>query len=131
MDIALKSRPFTREELKDIKQDLKSGKVRRFGAIVNHNKLGFTHNALVAWKKHSVSAPLSRKLKAKDYISHIYLRKSTCLWPYGLYTMLHAQSRKELEGYISELSALTGSAFRVLNTVKEFKKTSFDPRVKF
>ena len=128
MDIAIKSQAFTKEALRKIKQGLSSGKIRRFGAIVSHYKLGFTHNALIAWKKHSVSEILGQKLKAKDCISHIYLRKSTRLWPYGLYTMIHAQSIEELEGCIKELSMLLkGARFKVLPTVRELKKTSFSP----
>lgn len=128
MDIEIKPRPFTKEQLLKIKQDLRSGKVRRFGAIVNHQKLKFTHNALVSWNKKSVSPALSRKLKAKDYISHIYLRRPHPLWPYGLYTMVHARSRRELGSFIEELSSLMrGCEYKVLNTLKELKKTSFSP----
>ena len=128
MDIEIKSQPFTRGELKKIKEGLRAGKIRRFSAIVSHYKLGFIHNALIAWKKKSVSTPLSQKLKDKDYISHIYLRKSNRLWPYGLYTMLHAQSREELDICIKELSRLLrGCGYKALTTVKEFKKTSFSP----
>lgn len=128
MDITVKSQPFTRQQLRKIKEDLSSGRIRRFGAIVNHQKLKFNHNALIAWKKKSVSQALSRKLKEKDYISHIYLRKPHRLWPYGLYTMVHAQSRGELNLFIKELSGLLGGPrFKALNTLKEFKKTSFNP----
>lgn len=129
MDIAIQSRPFTKKQLEKIKEDLSSGRVRRFGAIVNHQKLKFTHNALIAWNKKSVSLSLSGKLKRKDYISHIYLRKPHRLWPYVLYTMIHAQSREELALFIKELSELLSKpAFKVLSTLKEFKKTSFIPR---
>lgn len=128
MDIEIISQAFTRGQLKKIKQDLRSGKIRRFAAIVNHQKLGFIHNAMIAWKKPVVNSSLSRKLKEKNYISHIYLRKAARLWPFGLYTMLHAQSRRELNLFIAELSELMdGCAYKVLNTVKEFKKTSFEP----
>ena len=128
MDIAIKSQAFTKEALRKIKQGLASGKIRRFGAIVSHYKLGFTHNALIAWKKHSVSEALGQKLKAKDRISHIYLRKSTRLWPYGLYTMIHAQSKQELDSFVNELSVLLkGCNFKVLHTLRELKKTSFSP----
>jgi DNA-binding Lrp family transcriptional regulator len=128
MDIAIKSRPFTKRQLEKIKEDLSSGKIRRFGAIVNHQKLKFTHNALIAWSKKSVSPALGAKLKEKDYISHIYLRKPHRLWPYVLYTMIHARSREELGLFIEELSKLMrGCEYKVLNTVKELKKTSFNP----
>lgn len=128
MDIEIKPRPFTKEQLLRIRRDLRSGKVRRFGAIVNHRKLNFTHNALISWNKKSISPALSDKLKAKDYISHIYLRKPHPLWPYVLYTMVHAQSKEELASFIKELSELLSKpAYKVLNTLKEFKKTSFSP----
>lgn len=128
MDIAIKSRPFTKKQLEKIKEDLSSGRVRRFGAIVNHQKLKFTHNALIAWSKKSVSPALGAKLKEKDYISHIYLRKPHRLWPYVLYTMIHSRSSEELSLLIKELSELLSKpAYKVLNTLKEFKKTSFSP----
>lgn len=130
MDIEIKSRPFTGQQLKKLKRDLRAGKIRRFGAIVNHYKLGFTHNALIAWKKKSISHQLSQKLKEKGCISHIYLRKSNRLWPYGFYTMVHARSQEELDSIIRGLSGLLGKCeFKVLKTVKEFKKTSFVPPV--
>lgn len=128
MDIEIKAKPFTKEQLIKIRQDLRSGKVRRFGAIVSHQKLKFTHNALIAWSKKSVSPALGAKLKEKDYISHIYLRKTQRIWPYGLYTMIHARSRKELGSFIEELSKLMlGCEYKALNTIKELKKTSFSP----
>lgn len=128
MDIEIKPQPFSREELAKIKRGLKDGSLRRFGAIVSHYKLGFSHNALVAWEKKDIAPALAEKLKAKDYISHIYLRRSNRLWPYGLYTMIHARSKEELDSFIHELSTLmNGCKHKVLNTVKEFKKTSFSP----
>lgn len=131
MDIEIKPRPFSREQLLKIKRDLNDGRIRRFGAIVSHYKLGFSHNALVAWEKKDLNPAFSGKLKTKEYISHIYLRRFTRLWPYGLYTMLHARSRQELVSLINELSGiLKGGKFKVLNTIKEFKKTSFSPNRK-
>ena len=128
MDIEITSRPFTKGQLRKIKQDLRLGKIRRFAAIVSHQKLGFSHNALIAWEKSSLSRKLANQLKNKHYISHIYLRAAGPRWPYGLYTMLHARSRKELEALIGELSKLSGGCVhKVLNTIKEFKKTSFHP----
>lgn len=129
MNVELKPEPFTQEQLDKIRQDLRLGRIRRFGAIVSHYKLGFIHNALIAWKKKSVSIPLSQKLKDKDYISHIYLRKSNRLWPYSLYTMIHARTKEELSLFINELSGLLNrSDCRALNTLRELKKTSFNPR---
>ena len=130
MDIEITSRPFSKDRLKKIKEDLRLGKIRRFAAIVSHQKLGFSHNALIAWEKSSLSRKLSCQLRNKDQISHIYLRKSSRLWPFGFYTMLHAKSQRELNALITGLSKLMDDcAYKVLNTLKEFKKTSFNPRI--
>ena len=131
MDIEIKPEPFSKEELGKLKRDLKAGKLRRFGAIVSHQKLQFSHNALIAWRRSSPGNKLSAALKEKEYLSHIYLRKPHRLWPYSLYTMVHAKAKEELSIFIDELSRLLNCRdFRVLNTVKELKKTSFNPAEK-
>jgi DNA-binding Lrp family transcriptional regulator len=128
MDIEIRPRPFTKGQLEQIKRNLRAGRIRRFGAIANHRKLEFRHNALVAWKKESISSKMRRALQDKEYASHIYLRKPHPLWPYGLYTMVHARNKEELDLFIKELSQLMpGCAYKVLNTIKELKKTSFKP----
>lgn len=130
MDIRIKSQPFVQGELKKIKKDLHSGRLRRFGAIVNHQKLNYSYNALIAWAKSSLNKSLAQKLKSKDYISHIYLRKPHRVWPFGLYTMLHAQTKKELDASVGELSKLLGDCgFKALKTIREFKKISFNPYI--
>ena len=128
MDIQIKSQPFTKDELKNIKEDLHCARIRRFGAIVDHQKLNYSYNALISWAKQSLSRKLTWQLKEKDYISHIYLRKAHRFWPFGLYTMVHAQTQEELNSHIQELLKLLGRCnFKVLNTLKEFKKVSFNP----
>ena len=45
--------------------------------------------------------------------------------------MIHARSKEELDSLIEELSALmNGCKHKIMNTVKEFKKTSFSPENK-
>src|SRR3989338_5756625 len=130
MDIQIKSQPFSADELRQIKKDLSLGRLRRFGAIVDHQKLKYSYNALVAWVKPALNSKLTLQLKAKDYLSHIYLRKAHPDWPFGLYTMIHAQTQKEIDAYIQELSKLLGDCgFKVLKTIREFKKTSFNPYI--
>ena len=130
MDIEIKSQPFTKDGLKKIKEDLHCARIRRFGAIVDHQKLNYSYNALISWAKQSLSRKITLRLKEKDYISHIYLRKAHPLWPFGLYTMIHAQTKKELDTYVQELSALLGDCgFKILETIREFKKTSFNPYI--
>jgi DNA-binding Lrp family transcriptional regulator len=128
MDLEIKSQPFTEKQLARIKRGLRSGKVRRFGAIANHQKLKFSHNALIAWKLKSMGEGIAEKLREKTYISHIYLRRANRLWPYSFYTMVHAHNQDELQLYVQEIRRLLKHpAYKALNTVKEFKKTPFLP----
>jgi len=130
MDIEIKSQPFTKKDLLWLQDGLRSGRIRRFGAIADHQKLNFSHNALIAWKTQSLNKETAGKLRKKDYISHIYLRQANRLWPYNLYTMVHARSQDELELYFREICQLLKyPEFKVLITIKEFKKTSFTPYV--
>ena len=130
MDIQIKSQPLTQDQLQKLKQDLRLGRIRRFGAIVNHQKLNYSYNALIAWAKESLNRELILRLKEKPYISHIYLRKAHRVWPFGLYTMIHSQTKKELDAYIQELSKLLGDyRYKALKTIREFKKTSFNPYI--
>jgi hypothetical protein len=58
-------------------------------------------------------------------VSHCYLRKACPpVWPYSLYTMVHARSKYELEATIAGLvDAVQPDRYAVLHTVKEYKKT--------
>jgi len=127
LDIKIKSKAFTKIQLSRLKRDLSSERIRRFGAIVDHWKLNFSYNALVVWTKQSIDEQLASKLKEKPYISHIYIRKPHRDWPYGLYTMVHANNSEKLDSYIKEMNTLLNTAHKVLKTVKEFKKISFVP----
>lgn len=128
MDLEIKSQPFSKRGLAQIKRSLCSGRMRRFGAIANHQQLKFSHNALIAWKIKSINRSAEERLKEKTYISHIYLRKANRLWPYSLYTMVHAHNQDELQLYVQEIRRLLKyPAYKVLNTVKEFKKVPFLP----
>jgi DNA-binding Lrp family transcriptional regulator len=105
--------------------------IRRFGAVLDHYKIGLKTNALVAWQvspKHisSVAAKLSRVAN----ISHCYLRKPLPGWPYTLYTMVHAANRRQCKGILTLILRSIGNTIegsRILFTVREMKKTRFDP----
>jgi len=84
-----------------------SGVINRLGAMVNHNKLGFTANAMFACR-----APKSRvieigqKLAAVKIVSHCYERKTFKGWPYNIFAMMHGSSmadiRKTVERFVKK-----------------------------
>ena len=104
-----------------------SGAIRRFGASIRHQRSGWTHNAMVAWKVAPSDLEASgRAAAAHDRISHCYYRPSNAPdWPYTLYTMVHGKSDAECRQTIQDLLAATPlEEYVVLRSLKELKKIS-------
>jgi len=100
------------------------GAMRRFGASVRHNAVGYKANAMVCWRvAESMVEEAGRIMAGYVEVSHCYQRESAPDWPYNLYTMFHARNKEELQGTIDRIAAETGiDERRVLHTVKELKK---------
>ena len=104
-----------------------SGAIRRFGASIKHQKTGWTHNAMVAWKvKPEQVEACGRKVAEHTHISHAYYRPSAAAdWPYELYTMIHGRSEAECLGVVEDLKRDTPlREHAVLRSLKELKKIS-------
>jgi DNA-binding Lrp family transcriptional regulator len=104
-----------------------TGAVRRFGASVKHQKAGFSHNAMVAWKIAPEHADEAGKAAADNAnVSHCYYRPSPVEdWPYTLYTMVHGRSGEECGAAIEALAALPRMGeHAVLSSLRELKKIS-------
>lgn len=110
--------------LRSMKAD---GRIRRFGASLKHQRAGFAHNAMVAWKV-TPDAVDAAGIKAAEHslISHCYYRPSSAAdWPYELYTMIHGRHPEEYKDVIAEIAAATGlKEYAVLESLKELKKIS-------
>jgi DNA-binding Lrp family transcriptional regulator len=102
------------------------GKLRRIGAIVNHFRAGLGAGAMVAWKVESERVEeVGVMLAGYREISHAYEREACEIWPYNIYTMVHAVGAEELGRTIERMSKACGVAkYRVLVTEKELKKTA-------
>ncbi|MDR0828169.1 MAG: Lrp/AsnC family transcriptional regulator [Desulfovibrio sp.] len=106
---------------------LADGAIRRFGASIKHQKAGFAHNVMVAWKISPDTVDRAGSLAAAHpQVSHCYYRPSSIPdWPYELYTMIHGRSRGECEKSIAELMRQTGLADYIeLESLQELKKSS-------
>jgi siroheme decarboxylase len=102
-----------------------NGIMRKFGAILRHQRAGFQKNALVMW---SVPPDLvenaGRTLASLSCISHCYERKPAFQNKYNLFTMLHAQD-DDISPLINTMSQLIHSKdFLILESLQEYKKTS-------
>ncbi len=135
----------------ELREDLATKRMRRFGAILRHQDAGFPCNAMVCFRldekrmtsgecelnemlaesRHSEDRrdEESSKIKSlakKHFVSHCYERPFFENFPYNLYAMIHAQTPEELYGYIKEsVSLLDNPEYVVLHSLKELKKTSF------
>ncbi|MDR2800646.1 MAG: Lrp/AsnC family transcriptional regulator [Desulfovibrio sp.] len=107
-----------------------NGAIRRFGASIKHQKTGWTHNAMVAWKVDEANVDHCGALAAgHERISHVYYRPSSGSaaedWPYSLYTMVHGRSEAECLGVVESLAqAGPLKEYAILNSLKELKKNS-------
>ena len=110
--------------LRSLKED---GAIRRFGASLKHQKAGWTHNAMVAWKVRREDADaIGAKASEHPLISHCYYRPSSAEdWPYELYTMIHGRTPDEYKEVVAALIAQTSlREYAVLESLKEMKKIS-------
>lgn len=118
----------TEDEVLHLLQRLReSGAIRRFGASIKHQRTGWTHNAMVAWKADEETADICAAQAAKHpRISHVYYRPSSAEdWPYTLYTMTHGRSKEEILEAVNELTETTPlREYAILESIKELKKIS-------
>ncbi len=99
--------------------------IRRFGAMVKHQKMGFAFNGMTVWnvddgRLDEVGAAFAEK----PYVSHCYARLAKPTWLYKIYAMAHAQTQDELDGYVAELGEIAQAEPLVLVSTKEYKKVS-------
>lgn len=105
------------------------GIIRRFGASIKHNNVGFSANVMACWiASPEVVEMAGKKAAALREVSHCYERKTSPLWAYNLFAMIHGHTRDDCRMSADKISEETGlSEYILLFSVKEIKKT----RVKY
>ena len=100
--------------------------IRRFGAILRHQRAGYAANAMGVWNvPEDKIEDFGKAASESEAVSHCYQRPRFAGFDYNLYTMIHGKSTEECEAVAAEISQRTGiSEYRLLYTTKEFKKTS-------
>lgn len=134
LDIPLTKRPFwvyaevlgTDEGrlIKKLVEFKQRGVMRRFAAIPNHRRLGFTKNAMVVGKvPEELAEEIGARIASFKAVSHCYERTTNGVWPYNLFAMIHAKTGDEVSQIISEMKSVTGlKDFSILYSEREFKK---------
>lgn len=134
--LPLVSRPFlavaeklgmTEEALiNSVKDMMARGLIRRFGAAVRHQDLGFTANAMVVWRVPEETVEETGQIFSGDArVSHCYQRRTGGIWEYNLFTMVHGRTEEECRAAAIEMSEAAGiKEYKVLFSTAELKKTS-------
>ncbi len=133
-DLPLQPRPFdalsrtagiSAEEITSTgKSLLKRGIMRRFGAVVQQRKPGFSTSAMGVWiVPEGRVEELAAKMSQNRAVSHCYLRPVYQDWPYNVYTIVHGRSIDECESIINDIALDVGvNEKRALYPTKEYKK---------
>ena len=134
-DIPLVDRPFretgkacglSEEEVLAITRRLQQdGYIRRFAAILRHQKAGYTRNALIVWSVPPDQIGKAGKiLAAFPFISHCYERKPAFQNKYNLFSMLHTQN-ENIESIINQMAqSINSHDYLILESLQEYKKIS-------
>lgn len=107
-----------------------AGVLRRIGASLDHRRVGYDANALVAWDAENVWEAGDRATRF-PWVSHCYLRRTLANtlpfdWTWPLFTMVHARTGAMLDARVAEMrEALAPRGVAVMPTVRELKKTRY------
>ena len=106
-------------------QLLEKGLIRKFGAVLRHQKAGYKKNALVVWSVPAQQTEEAGNIFASfPFVSHCYERKPAFMNKYNIFTMLHSGD-KDISSLINEMvNAAKIKNYLILDSVKEYKKTS-------
>lgn len=110
----------------DVKRLIDEGLIRRFGATVRHQDLGYVANAMVVWDvPDSQVHEAGRIMAGFEEVTHCYQRPRHPSWPFNLYTMVHGQTREKCLQAVERISRAAGlEKYRLLFSTAELKKSS-------
>jgi DNA-binding Lrp family transcriptional regulator len=92
--------------LSQIRMWLETGVIKRFGIVVRHRLLGYTHNAMVVWViPDDRASALGSRLSAYPFVTLCYRRRrSLPVWRFNMYCMVHGTDRAIVTSQINQLN---------------------------
>ena len=108
------------------KRLLEAEVVRRFGAVLRHQKAGFVANAMGVWQVDPEQGAEVGEIMARfKEVSHCYQRPTLPDWPYSLFTMIHGRTAGDCGEVMKKISLATGvKTYSMLFSTVELKKSS-------
>ena len=125
-EIAEKAGMTEDEVLAKMKEWIADGTIRRFGAMVRHQRLGYKANAMSAWNVPDERVEeVGAVFAAAGEVSHCYQRPRAEAWDYNVFAMIHAATEDECARVAAKLSRQAGiEDYDLLFSSREFKKIS-------
>jgi len=124
-EIALQLGITTKEVVTRLCKLKEKGVIRRFGASIKPNNIGFSANALVAWKvPENRVQEIGVYLSKYQEISHCYERKTVNgRWDYNLYTVIHGREREVVQRMVKEISeGIAINEYKILYSTRDLKR---------
>jgi siroheme decarboxylase len=122
-EIAAQNGITPQEVINRLQRLQETGVIRRFGVSLKPSGVGFSANALVAWRVpenriQEVAAFFSRRQE----VSHCYEREMVEGWAYNIYTVMHAHERSIIEALVKQFSDATQLAdYLILYSTRNLK----------
>jgi len=115
----------TEKVLEQIRAWMKTGLIRRFGAVLAHRRVGYRANGMAVFGVPSDRADeAGRALANRPEITHCYRRPPLPDFPYTLYAMIHGQSEEAVRSLADRLAKeLNAPDHALLFSTTEFKKS--------
>lgn len=137
-DIPLTARPYQsigenagvdeKTVIEILQRLLLEGKIRKFGAILRHQRAGYARNAMVVWAvPPEKTGQTGSALSACKEVTHCYERTPPFEGRYNLFTMVHFQEGEdpaETVGRLARNAMVTDC--KILESLEEFKKSSME-----
>jgi DNA-binding Lrp family transcriptional regulator len=114
------------ELLAAIEDFMRRGIIRRLGAVVRHQDLGYVANAMIVWQvPEQRIEEVGRIMSGFQEVTHCYQRPAYPPdWPYNLFTMVHGRKREDCRKIASRLAEACGiTGYRMIFSTDELKKS--------
>jgi siroheme decarboxylase len=114
------------EVIERIERLIKSGIIRRIGAMIRHIEAGINFNGMVVWKVSPDRIEgIGTMFSNMPEVTHCYERPSFGSKGGNLFTMIHAASREQCLSTIEKMAEKAGVAeYEILFSERELKKVS-------
>jgi len=136
-DLSLEKRPFShigkatglseQDVIATISNLNRRGIVRKFGAILRHQKAGLTKNVMILWSVPDDRVEFAGKiLSSYQEITHCYERIPPFEGKYNIFAMMHFKGEISMR-LIDEIASRIGiENYQLLETEEELKKSSME-----